>query len=195
MADNKKERILDALLELMKENHSLSAITVSLIAERAGIGKGTVYEYFSSKEEIFIETIGYFIQQNIGFMESIRPDMTFRQSFEMVYDNIGKSMKENRVLLENALPGSQGESLRGDFIRRLRQEQDRLMSNLLSALRGLNRKGVQEGILQTVCSDEDLIFAFLSIILFLGFGECLFVSSMKHPKEYCYQKFVCLLQT
>ena len=48
---SKYDQILDALQSLM-ENQKLQAITVSEIAQTAGIGKGSIYYYFSSKEAI-----------------------------------------------------------------------------------------------------------------------------------------------
>jgi AcrR family transcriptional regulator len=46
---NRRDLVLDAMLELMKEKSNMS---VSNIAKRAGIAKGGIYYYFSSKEEI-----------------------------------------------------------------------------------------------------------------------------------------------
>lgn len=48
---NKRELILDAMQELMSTS-SLQTISVSDIAEKAGIGKGSVYYYFNSKNDI-----------------------------------------------------------------------------------------------------------------------------------------------
>lgn len=48
---SKHELILDALQELLQER-DLEKISVSDIAEKAGIGKGSIYYYFSSKEAI-----------------------------------------------------------------------------------------------------------------------------------------------
>lgn len=48
---NKRERILDAMQELMHTEQA-QAITVSDIAGKAGIGKGSIYYYFSSKNDI-----------------------------------------------------------------------------------------------------------------------------------------------
>lgn len=52
MPDIKKyDRILDALQELL-ENSTMQNISVSDIAEMAGMGKGSIYYYFPSKEAI-----------------------------------------------------------------------------------------------------------------------------------------------
>ena len=48
----KYEKILEALRTLL-ETKKISQISVSEIAQTAGIGKGSIYYYFSSKEAIF----------------------------------------------------------------------------------------------------------------------------------------------
>jgi len=53
MPDTKKyDRILDALHHLL-ENKTIQNISVSDIAREAGMGKGSIYYYFPSKEAIF----------------------------------------------------------------------------------------------------------------------------------------------
>lgn len=52
MADtNKSKKILDALQQLLEEK-TIQQISVSEIASRAGIGKGSIYYYFPSKDAI-----------------------------------------------------------------------------------------------------------------------------------------------
>lgn len=50
-ANAKYDQILDALQILLKDRN-IQSISVSEIAQTAGIGKGSIYYYFSSKEEI-----------------------------------------------------------------------------------------------------------------------------------------------
>ena len=47
----KRPLILRAATEVFAEQ-GFNSVTVAAIADRAGIGKGTVYEYFSSKDEL-----------------------------------------------------------------------------------------------------------------------------------------------
>ena len=49
---NKSDMILDALQQLMNEK-DIHHISVSEIAEKAGIGKGSIYYYYPSKDAIF----------------------------------------------------------------------------------------------------------------------------------------------
>lgn len=48
----KKQAVYDAVCAFIEEGRDTSALTVSEITKRAGIGKGTAYEYFDSKEEM-----------------------------------------------------------------------------------------------------------------------------------------------
>lgn len=53
MRETKKDIILNASEELMYNNEqSKNEITVDMIARKAGIGKGSIYYYFKSKDEI-----------------------------------------------------------------------------------------------------------------------------------------------
>lgn len=55
-AVSKQDKILDALQELL-QNSDIQKISVSDIAEKAGIGKGSIYYYFPSKNAIFAALI------------------------------------------------------------------------------------------------------------------------------------------
>ncbi len=46
-----------AVIALLREGADLNNVTVAEIAARAGIGKGTVYEYFSNKEEMIAQAL------------------------------------------------------------------------------------------------------------------------------------------
>ena len=52
----RKEQILNAALKVFKANE-LEKATMDEIAKEADFGKATLYYYFSSKEEIFIEIL------------------------------------------------------------------------------------------------------------------------------------------
>lgn len=54
-----------AILELIKNGADFRSITVSEIASAAGIGKGTVYEYFSSKNDMVAKAIVYILSNEL----------------------------------------------------------------------------------------------------------------------------------
>jgi len=61
--DKKRRDIAIACTELLLEK-GIKNLTIIEIAKTAGIGKGTVYDYFSNKEEIVFEIIRNFIEKH-----------------------------------------------------------------------------------------------------------------------------------
>ncbi len=49
---------------------NMSSVTISEIAKIAGVGKGTLYEYFKSKEEIIFELVDLLLQEHSKELES-----------------------------------------------------------------------------------------------------------------------------
>jgi AcrR family transcriptional regulator len=58
----KRKDIALACKELFVQN-SISTLTISKIAQVAGVGKGTLYEYFKNKEEIVFELVDLLLQE------------------------------------------------------------------------------------------------------------------------------------
>jgi TetR/AcrR family acrAB operon transcriptional repressor len=61
--DKKRRAIAVACTELLLEK-GIKNLTITEIAKTAGIGKGTVYDYFGNKEEIVFEIIRNFIEKH-----------------------------------------------------------------------------------------------------------------------------------
>ncbi len=55
----KVKAMYEAVLDLFASGRELSTLKVAEITAKAGIGKGTAYEYFATKEEIIIGAIRY----------------------------------------------------------------------------------------------------------------------------------------
>ncbi len=60
--EGKKAQILEASIKVFAEK-GWNKTKISDIAEAANIGKGTVYEYFKSKDELFADSFRYFMTQ------------------------------------------------------------------------------------------------------------------------------------
>lgn len=58
--EEKRRNIALSCRELLLEN-GINSLTISQIAKTAGVGKGTIYEYFENKEDIVFEIITTFI--------------------------------------------------------------------------------------------------------------------------------------
>lgn len=83
----KEKAIYQAVLALFEEGADINNITVAEITGRAGIGKGTAYEYFSGKEEMIAKAFFY------------NGEMFCRQLYDGVCGERTLSDKVNYVLL------------------------------------------------------------------------------------------------
>lgn len=83
----KERAIYQAVLELFEEGADINNLTVAKITGRAGIGKGTAYEYFSGKEEMIAKAFFY------------NGEMFCRQLYEGVCKEQTLGNKVNYVLL------------------------------------------------------------------------------------------------
>jgi len=73
--ENLRERILEAA-EKRLWHFGLKKTTIDEIASDAGVGKGTVYLYFESKEEIAIALMGKYKAETVEEQDAIAQDLT-----------------------------------------------------------------------------------------------------------------------
>ncbi len=115
---DKKEKILRAVLELFLENGTAN-LKVSEIAAKADVGKGTVYEYFSSKEDMFIGAVEYGLALMAEMIEEkVTMTATFRESFYSLLDCIFDIVLKGPFISMAANPGSM--PFTGETISRLK---------------------------------------------------------------------------
>ena len=93
----KVRALYEAVLELLNENVDISTMKVSDITSRAGIGKGTAYDYFKSKEEIIACAVMYDARrQGMETREKLRelPDFQarIRYCFHWVEECVRKAV-------------------------------------------------------------------------------------------------------
>lgn len=162
--DTKRRRILDAALQVFAEE-GLNRGKIATIARRAGIGKGTVYEYFRSKEEIF-EVIfqDFFRQMFAGYQELFRAKIDARRKLELVFDYTfdlltamvrDRNKKEWMIFFELIAQG-----LRDEFRGSGRFSLVEIMRELYGAFDPLIAEGIRASVLR------DIEPAYLAFVLF-----------------------------
>lgn len=94
-----KEMLMyQAVIDMVQENYDINSIKVSDITGRAGIGKGTAYEYFSSKEEIIVKALLYDTYLHMKAVEKIfLKEIGFKDKYYLLMD-----------FLENNMPYTKG---------------------------------------------------------------------------------------
>ena len=91
MIDNKLDKrslIMETTLKLLSE-HGFHGTPISLIAQHAGVGAGTIYRYFSNKEELINELFKE-IKRNIirAMLTEYREEGTYKERFKHLWKNM-----------------------------------------------------------------------------------------------------------
>lgn len=82
-------KLYEAVSRLVEEGADPGTLRVSTITDRAGIGKGTAYEYFDSKDEIVIYAVVYQMQTAMVKLEKgMLERKTFREQMNYLLDEV-----------------------------------------------------------------------------------------------------------
>lgn len=102
----KVQKMYEAISAFVQEKRDIATIKVSDITSRAGIGKGTAYEYFSSKEEIIVHaSLWICFQQNREMENELARFEGFKEKFLFLLEWM-KNHKEQNDLIMKAMKGS-----------------------------------------------------------------------------------------
>lgn len=98
-----KDRIIEAMIDFIKEDKDISHISLAEIAKRAEIGKSTVYEYFSNKDELVCDTYMYMFDHYEKVLFKPLSETTFKAAFMEQVKRILDSMKDAKHIVETIL--------------------------------------------------------------------------------------------
>ena len=84
----KRTAVLEATLALIAE-HGFHGTAMSVVADKAGVGAGTIYRYFDSKEDL-ITQLYLEIKREMGkaILEGYSEDLSLRQRFRTLWLNM-----------------------------------------------------------------------------------------------------------
>ena len=163
MHNNKKsDLILDSMQKLMQKKDTRS-ISVSEIAKEAGIGKGSIYYYFKSKEEIVDAVIERSYSDAIRQAKELvqAPGLDALTKMEIIF----RTCRDSSMELSRQEAGSYMELQQSAL---LHQQYIYIMiRNLRPILADIIRQGNQEG--SIVCSSPEEVAEIVLIILTIKF--------------------------
>ena len=182
----KYERILDTLQELLK-NHNLQSIAVSEIAERAGIGKGSIYYYFPSKDAILEALVERSYEKPLQTAKALagRTEISPFIRMAMIFEACRNSSSEFIKSENNKNSGTQEKSfLHQKYI-------NHIITELKPVLAEIIRQGIKAG--QICFSDPDALAEIVLIVLTVKMDNTL-VPSSKEDIENTISALVSLLE-
>ncbi|NBG88568.1 TetR/AcrR family transcriptional regulator [Isachenkonia alkalipeptolytica] len=167
MVKSKQELIYEATLSLIEDNYQLTQIKVGDIAKKANIGKGTIYEYFDSKEEVISEAIAYMIKGWVQELEDILEENEgFEKSFRSILRNIFPMMEKKQQIFMGFLMLSKSSENSVDSLHKLMEKNNEdIQKKLLHLYEKIVDKSLEEGIINEKPDLFDWYFAVNSAIM------------------------------
>ena len=93
--EDKRREVALACVDLIHDV-GMKKLTVAQVAKTAGIGKGTVYEYFENKEDIIFEIINIHIEEHHKeFTQEVIKLETIKEKIELFLDFVLNDTEEN----------------------------------------------------------------------------------------------------
>lgn len=165
----RKAAVYEAALQLIGQGVSPAALKIQQLADAAGIGKGTVYEYFSSKDEILHGLAVYcFARENARIRALMADCATLAELEEIIADYLQDIVAERMGsyrMLAQALGGPPDGPLQCEGMTDCVQE---LRSTMLGLLRRLHAAGE----IDPTLTPEYCCTALLSIVVGGLLGLC-----------------------
>ena len=165
----KVQRMYEAVATFVEEERDLSTIKVSEITSRAGIGKGTAYEYFVSKEELLVYATMWLCGRQMGQMtKEISKIEGFREKFFFLLEWLQEHKAYNELLIKSIKDGFKGdcEKLKTSVPEELVTYLRTYISDQINELFEL---GYQEGAIKEK-NKEKRILSFVGTLMQFGFG-------------------------
>ena len=174
----KVKAMYDAVLELLNEDADVNTMTVSDITKKAGIGKGTAYEYFKSKEEIIAGAVIYDAQkQGEESWERLEAIEDFEAKIRYCFRWVVECVQEQRAFARFMLLSVQTGGVRETIMKKMQEKheecvEDGCMGAPMAILRGMCEQGRTNGSIRADISAEEAAYMLLgsltSLVMYLG---------------------------
>lgn len=171
---DKRTLILQTTRSLLND-HDYTQITISQIAKACGIGKGTVYEYFQSKEDLFIQVIvAYAKEQNQVLCQPLGA-ASLPQAIQDIALRLYDMFTDNSAMPSLFLGVLQQQGLPSEILEKVCHLLTPLCDSFISYMRTLCQNAVTSGELR--CLPDEFALSYIS----LGLASYI---AMKHHAEY-----------
>lgn len=186
----REEEIIQAAFDLFVE-HGIDSVTIDMIAEKAEVGKGTIYKHFTSKNEIFAILIirqGNEILEKLSMISEDEPVLVQMKKAMRVFWEMTKDLRafavyrkcDQFLVLDDISPDVMAQFdrhkiLKNQYIRSLMQRavdeqifRDGDIDNFVAAAMGLYY-GVFDTILEGEVEPSDELYNLIENMIFKGF--------------------------
>lgn len=173
---SKEKAIFAGIMALIREGINPYTIKVSDIAKKADVGKGTIYDYFKSKEEAISKALLHHLGRGLEeTLKAVEGKDGFRDKYYVILWILARQADENKEQCKMFSP--LGEL--SDFYEHLADYQEYLQANdrwVKRIFEDVFEAGIREGLIRSL-EDEEESYREMAIIGALA----AFAHSLYHP--------------
>jgi len=168
--ETKRREIYQAAMELFARK-GVPRTTIREIAENAGIGKGTVYEYFGSKKEILAASFEYMLEETEQYMaremqksprDPLHQLRAFFHGLVNYLESVPRHVTEMLLVFwaEGILEHSPADpnAAFGEL------DLEDMYRQYIDSLAGILRRGKQEGVFRATLAERELASALVGVL-------------------------------
>jgi AcrR family transcriptional regulator len=158
-SQDKKAQILESADSLF---HRFGYAKTSLddIAKEAGMGKGTIYYYFESKEEIFLSVVNQYAERYEKVMkDSVEAATDFIEKFT-IFISLPVKLVYKHAPLADAL-----KNLPENYLQKLQDFRQEHKQNMINLLDQIIKEGLERGAITEVIPPEKIVSIIFDWIL------------------------------
>lgn len=159
----KKQLIFKEVLAMLNAGTEYKAITLAEVAKRCKMGKSTIYEYFTSKDEMIYNAIIFYINKMLKFFSSSFKISTFEPSLKIWIKAMMVCMKSNKWMLLPWTFNSYSSYLNAEDAARATDLLGKSQTIIIKLLTAICKKGVAEGYIVDE-SEQSIEYAYYGAI-------------------------------
>ena len=164
-------RIFDSAESLFSEK-DFHDVKMEEIAKKAGVGKGTIYTYFKSKEDLLFQCLTHNVEEHQkGFSIVVNSGKDFKSILPDVFNYMYSFFKEKSPLIQGILSLMPKLKLSDTDINKARQ----MFQTGLNESSKFFQRGIDEGVLINSVTSKQIAIIFQKMfdfnVLFAFYGE------------------------
>lgn len=189
---SKEVALYESVISLIEEGEAIGSLKISQIAQRAGIGKGTTYEYFKSKEELIGKALFYNLHTKTeNLFQEAGQVQGFKETMYTIFSWMEKNLKDNPFLYQLL-------SVNGfvykipEEIRKVLFDETEIMNSIQLHISGLGEMAKKEGLIgeevPASLVNMTLTGTIMSYMMYLKMEETVKDVDRTQVKDYLFSK-------
>ena len=184
-----------AVWSLIDEGCDIYRLKVSDITERAGIGKGTAYEYFRSKEEILERAVRYdSLLQYRRLCEGLEKQETLKDSVNTVFDWMEENIRRRRFVIQFTKMRKEHQEKQNSRFECMDDTKGQMLGEFRHLLEIMVEKGRHEGCISPEIPDQlacmELLGRFTAFYFYIFFEKAELREEIRKTKDFLYGNII-----